>query len=105
MASLDELKQWIERDVQPRRWRIEITNESSGEVTFHFTGRSHIFIVSASVANDYLGCTCRTHFNVPGKGHPQFADLADGKLAEQTWQAILTDMKQMELQPYRGPGL
>ena len=105
MPTLDDVKQWIDRDVRPRRWRIEIAKESDREVTIHVTGRKYIFTVSASLEDDYLGCMCRTRFNVPGKGHPLFADLPDGKLSEETWQAILTDMKQMEVQPYRWPAM
>src|SRR5215475_5456739 len=105
MASLDDLKQWIDRDLKPGRWSVEVVRDDDRELAYWITGRRYEFTVSASLRDDYLGCICRTRPPKRGKSHPGFADLADGRLTEQTWQAILADMQRMEVEPYRGPGL
>ncbi len=86
----------------PQRRRFE---PPSTELSCRITGKRYEFTVSASLDDDYLGCTCRTRRPAAGESHPRFADLADGRLAAETWQAILADMSRMEVRPYRGPGL
>jgi hypothetical protein len=96
--SPDVVKAWIARDLRNRV--TFIPSDNAEDVCF----RTDRYIYTVTVRDDWIGCTCRTRFNAPGKGHPLFADLPDGK-PEETWQAILGEIKRMEIKPYRGRAL
>jgi hypothetical protein len=105
MAGLDELKIWIDRDLAGRDWRIEAGDDTAIQLSRRVTSDAFIYTISANTAKDYLGCVCRTRYNAPGQRHPLFKDLPDGKLTEATWQAILAEIRRLEIQPFPGPAL
>lgn len=104
MATLDDIRQWLDRDLRPRV--VLLPGEPADSIfRLAFRTNRYAYEITADPASDYLGCTCRTRFNVPGKGHPEFADLPDGKITEETWKAIVAEIKRLEIQPYRGLAL
>ena len=105
MATLNELKAWIDRDCRARRWRVELATVAERSLCCQITAERYVFTVTAEVDDDYLGCTCRTRFSAPGENHYRFADLPDGRLVAETWESILAHMKQMEIRPFRGRAL
>jgi hypothetical protein len=105
MATLDDVKSWITRDTRRRRWAVELVSQTEHSLICHVTADRYMFTIQADVAENYLGCTCCTRQHKPGENHPRFADLPDGKLAAETWQQIIQEMKRMEIRPFRGPGL
>jgi hypothetical protein len=90
MVTPLELREWIKRDFGPRM-RL-LTGEDPNTIEF----MSGHYLYRLDIKDDWMGCTCRTRFNVPGKGHPEFADLPDGKLTEDTWRDIAEEIKGME---------
>jgi hypothetical protein len=109
MATLDDFNAWFARDMAPlcrsRRWKYEVVPSDDSNATYRVTTGQYIFTINADASLDYLHGECETLGNAPGKHHPQFAGLPDGKLTEETWQAIVADIKQWEAQPkrFRGP--
>jgi len=105
VATLENLKTWIERDIRPRRWTVAIIEDADRSFHCEVTAGRHVFTIAANADDYYLGCTCRSRFNARGETHPRFADLPDGSLNTETWEAIVTAMKRLEIRPYRGHGL
>jgi hypothetical protein len=99
MATLDDIKQWFDRDLRSRVTLIPPADPDS------FQFRTDQFVYTVTVKDNWLGCTCRTRFNAPGEDHPRFADLPDGPLTEETWQQIVEEIKRMEIKTYRGLAL
>jgi hypothetical protein len=96
MVTPEEWWEWIKRDFGPRMRLLP------GDEPLAVEFMSGHYIYRLDIEDDWMGCTCRTRFNVPGKGHPEFADLPDGKASEETWRAIVEEIKGMERR--RRPG-
>lgn len=109
MDALDELKKWLGRDLASaaarKGWTIESRQDSPTVFICQIASPSYEYTITANTALDYLDCICRTRRNAPGTNHPLFKDLPDGKLSEQTWRAIVSEIKRMELRPFRGRAL
>jgi len=64
--------------------------------------KTHSYSISVRVPedaddDDYLGCIASTRTPRAGEDHTRGNDLADGKLCQETWNRILTDIVAYEL--------
>lgn len=105
MVAPGDVMSWIDRDIRPRRWAVQVVEQSDHTLTCLVTASRYVFTIFADAAENYLGCTCCTRQHNPGEHHPRFADLPDGKLTAEAWQQIVQEMRRMEIRPFRGPGL
>lgn len=109
MDLLDELRQWIVRDLAPaaerKGWRIEPRRDGATLLKCEITTQEFVYTITADAEQDYLDCIGRTRRNAPGTNHPLFTDLPDGKLNEVTWKAIVAEIRRLELRPFPGPAL
>ena len=88
-AFLSELGRWEENKYLLKR--IE-----EGRVRAYLYTDGHCYTIDATDTG-YLGCIASSRKPRPGEDWTRGNDLADGKLDEQTWNAILRDIVAYEL--------
>lgn len=115
MATIEDLRSWIERDItrfaNPDN-HLSVVEDSHGKFRFHmFTDNNQYHVVAResfepSFTNDgrvaleekgYLGCTASSRKPRAGEDWTRGRDMADGPLEEGTWDRILKEIVCYEL--------
>ncbi len=97
MATIEDLKSWIERDIT----RFSPSENHTQEKTLENGTRFLIFTnenrYSLYAKDGHLGCQGRSRKPRAGEDWSRGNDLADGPLSEETWRKILGDIISYEM--------
>lgn len=109
MATLQDLRSWIERDLA-RFGKLEDHLHDQGEEndpqifdhTWRFSiytdnNRYAIVAVEHKLGRSYLGCISQSRKPRAGEDWHRGRDMADGGLSEETWRRILADIVSYEM--------
>ena len=114
MATIEDLRSWIERDIRRGGgWdkNVEVIEFEMTSCRIRFYTDTNCYGISArdpqktrgpgEVTSDfddgYLGCIASTRKPRAGEAWTRGNDLADGPLSEDTWRCILADIVAYEL--------
>lgn len=108
MATLQDLRLWIERDLsrfsRTQDHLQELVTDPDKEVgrtTWRFClytdNNRYVFRATESPESDYLGCIASSRKPRAGEDWNRGRDLMDGPLTEQTWRKILADIVSYEM--------
>ena len=109
MATIEDLKSWIERDItrfSPSEDHLKINKDTlpvdaAAENIFRFWifTDNNKYAVAAREAGEggYLGCIASSRKPRAGEDWNRGNDLNDGDLSEQTWHEILGDIISYEM--------
>ncbi len=105
MNAKEQLIKWLSRTKYYTSVDLESYIRTAGEDDPHegdthritlYTANYEYHIV-ATGGSDYLGCTMNARKPLPGEDWTRGRDLADGKLNDETWCHILSDIVAYEL--------
>lgn len=109
MATLKDLRSWIERDLS-RFGKLEDHLHDRGEENdpqiFDHTWRFSIYTdnneyaivaIERKLGRSYLGCISKSRKPRAGEDWHRGRDLADGGLSDETWHRILADIVSYEM--------
>jgi len=109
MATLKDLRSWMERDLS-RFGKLEDHIDEQDEtrdpqifdITWRFSiytdnNRYSIVAIERKLGRSYLGCVSSSRKPRAGEDWHRGRDLADGPLSEDTWQRILADIVSYEM--------
>ena len=111
MATIDDLKQWIERDLTrfgESKNHLEVKLEPSAavggdqyEAVIYTETNSYYISARNSLGGDqdqgYLGCVASCRKPRAGEDWTRGNDLSDGPLSKRTWRSILGDIVSYEM--------
>lgn len=105
MATVNDLKNWINRDLTPKfgsdETYLEIVGSFHDGLKFRIYTTTNQYSIKAHDAEphcrSYLGCTATCRKPRAGEDWTRGNDLADGELTEETWHSILADIIRYEL--------
>lgn len=105
MATIKDLKSWIEQDIVrfgQSKTHIEIIGDSNPCYFFEFrfyTDNNRYTIIARNYPDEktYLGCMASNRKTRAGEDWYRGSDLADGDLSSKTWHRILGDIISYEM--------
>jgi hypothetical protein len=101
MATIQELKQWMNELVYPGSFKefVHVTADTKNLFKCSIFTDEHMYHVVAveEEKHNYLGCQATTRKERPGESWKRGNDLSDGPLEEETWKKILSDIVKYEL--------